>query len=111
MKTGPLPVLAKFAANFGILERNAEPALHSHLVPRYLSEPDDKRRRVPWTTRINIREADRDMVRLIASIESPDWFSVRVGNSEASETPLDGEETSAAETPAGPPGWRTVMLE
>jgi len=27
---------------------NAEPALHSHLVPRYLSEPDDKRRRVPW---------------------------------------------------------------
>ena len=27
---------------------NAEPALHSHLVPRYAWEPDDKRRRVPW---------------------------------------------------------------
>jgi diadenosine tetraphosphate (Ap4A) HIT family hydrolase len=27
---------------------NAEPALHSHLVPRYAWEPEDKRRRVPW---------------------------------------------------------------
>jgi alpha-2-macroglobulin len=27
VKTGPLPVLAKFAAGFGILERNADPAL------------------------------------------------------------------------------------
>lgn len=24
---------------------NSEPALHTHIVPRYLSEPDDKRRR------------------------------------------------------------------
>jgi diadenosine tetraphosphate (Ap4A) HIT family hydrolase len=24
---------------------NAEPALHTHIVPRYLAEPDDKRRR------------------------------------------------------------------
>lgn len=30
---------------------------------------DRERRRVPWTTRINIREADRDMIRLIAGIE------------------------------------------
>jgi diadenosine tetraphosphate (Ap4A) HIT family hydrolase len=27
---------------------NAEPALHTHIVPRYRTEPDDKRRRVPW---------------------------------------------------------------
>ena len=27
---------------------NAEPVLHSHLVPRFAWEPKDKRRRVPW---------------------------------------------------------------
>jgi len=27
---------------------NAEPALHTHLVPRYLWEPEDKRRRPAW---------------------------------------------------------------
>lgn len=27
---------------------NVEPALHTHIVPRYRAEPDHKRRRVPW---------------------------------------------------------------
>lgn len=27
---------------------NAEPALHTHLVPRYRDEPDEKRRRPAW---------------------------------------------------------------
>jgi hypothetical protein len=27
---------------------NAEPALHTHIIPRYLREPDDKRRRPAW---------------------------------------------------------------
>lgn len=27
---------------------NAEPALHTHIVPRYLDEPDEKRRRPAW---------------------------------------------------------------
>ena len=27
---------------------NAEPALHTHIIPRYRSEPDDKRRRPAW---------------------------------------------------------------
>jgi diadenosine tetraphosphate (Ap4A) HIT family hydrolase len=27
---------------------NAEPALHTHIIPRYRSEPDEKRRRPAW---------------------------------------------------------------
>lgn len=27
---------------------NAEPALHTHIIPRYLTEPEEKRRRVAW---------------------------------------------------------------
>jgi diadenosine tetraphosphate (Ap4A) HIT family hydrolase len=27
---------------------NAEPALHTHIIPRYLREPDGKRRRPAW---------------------------------------------------------------
>lgn len=27
---------------------NAEPALHTHIIPRYRTEPDEKRRRVAW---------------------------------------------------------------
>lgn len=27
---------------------NSEPALHTHIIPRYRTEPDEKRRRVAW---------------------------------------------------------------
>lgn len=27
---------------------NSEPALHTHIIPRYRTEPDDKRGRVAW---------------------------------------------------------------
>jgi diadenosine tetraphosphate (Ap4A) HIT family hydrolase len=27
---------------------NSEPALHTHIIPRYLTEPDEKRRGVAW---------------------------------------------------------------
>ena len=27
---------------------NSEPALHTHVIPRYRTEPDEKRRRVAW---------------------------------------------------------------
>jgi len=27
---------------------NSEPALHTHIIPRYQAEPDEKRRRVAW---------------------------------------------------------------
>ncbi|OFX06126.1 MAG: hypothetical protein A3D94_08525 [Alphaproteobacteria bacterium RIFCSPHIGHO2_12_FULL_66_14] len=28
---------------------NSEPALHTHIIPRYRAEPDEKRRRVAWS--------------------------------------------------------------
>ncbi len=36
-----------YRINYGILG-NSEPALHAHIFPRYLSEPDEKRRYPAW---------------------------------------------------------------
>ena len=37
-----------YRINYGILG-NSEPALHAHIFPRYLSEPDEKRRYPAWS--------------------------------------------------------------
>jgi diadenosine tetraphosphate (Ap4A) HIT family hydrolase len=42
-----LAVTGAYRVNYETL-CNAEPALHSHLVPRYSWEAEEKRRRVPW---------------------------------------------------------------
>jgi diadenosine tetraphosphate (Ap4A) HIT family hydrolase len=33
--------------NYGIMG-NSDPALHAHIVPRYLTEPDEIRHNLPW---------------------------------------------------------------
>ena len=42
-----LTVTDSYRINYETLA-NAEPALHTHIIPRYLREPDDKRRRPAW---------------------------------------------------------------
>lgn len=42
-----LAITDSYRINYETLA-NAEPALHTHIIPRYLSEPDDKRRRPAW---------------------------------------------------------------
>ncbi|MFI4999430.1 MAG: hypothetical protein ACHQK9_06080 [Reyranellales bacterium] len=42
-----LAVTDAYRINYETLS-NSEPALHTHIIPRYRTEPDDKRRRVAW---------------------------------------------------------------
>jgi diadenosine tetraphosphate (Ap4A) HIT family hydrolase len=42
-----LAVTDSYRINYETLG-NAEPALHTHIIPRYRCEPDDKRRRPAW---------------------------------------------------------------
>src|SRR5918993_4246211 len=42
-----LAVTDSYRINYETLG-NAEPALHTHIIPRYRIEPDDKRRRPAW---------------------------------------------------------------
>ncbi len=43
-----LAVTGAYRINYETLG-NDEPALHTHIIPRYRTEPDDKRRRVAWS--------------------------------------------------------------
>ena len=43
-----LAVTGTFRINYGIL-CNFEPALHAHIVPRYMTEPEDLRKGPPWS--------------------------------------------------------------
>jgi len=42
-----LEVTGAYRINYAIMG-NREPALHAHIVPRYLTEPDDFRTGLPW---------------------------------------------------------------
>jgi diadenosine tetraphosphate (Ap4A) HIT family hydrolase len=42
-----LEVTSSYRINYAIF-CNTEPALHAHVIPRYLSEPDDLRKRPPF---------------------------------------------------------------
>jgi diadenosine tetraphosphate (Ap4A) HIT family hydrolase len=44
-----LKVTGATRINYAILG-NQEPALHAHIIPRYLEEPDDMRARHPWAS-------------------------------------------------------------
>jgi diadenosine tetraphosphate (Ap4A) HIT family hydrolase len=43
-----LEVTGAYRMNYAIMG-NSEPVLHAHIVPRYLSEPDDLRKGLPWS--------------------------------------------------------------
>jgi diadenosine tetraphosphate (Ap4A) HIT family hydrolase len=43
-----LEVTGAYRINYAIMG-NSDPALHAHIVPRYLNEPDEQRRGVPWS--------------------------------------------------------------
>lgn len=43
-----LEVTGAYRINYAVLA-NTDPYLHSHIIPRYLSEPDELRRNVPWS--------------------------------------------------------------
>jgi diadenosine tetraphosphate (Ap4A) HIT family hydrolase len=43
-----LEVTGAYRINYAIMG-NSDPALHAHIVPRYLSEPDHLRRGLPWS--------------------------------------------------------------
>ncbi|MDP2333466.1 MAG: hypothetical protein Q8M19_22535 [Reyranella sp.] len=44
---GLLAVTDAYRINYETLG-NSEPALHTHIIPRYRTEPDEKRRRLSW---------------------------------------------------------------
>lgn len=48
-----LKVSGALRINYAIFG-NAEPALHAHVVPRYLDEPEDKRTAHPWAYDWNV---------------------------------------------------------
>ncbi len=41
-------VTGAFRINYAILG-NSEPVLHAHIIPRYLDEPEEYRKNVPWS--------------------------------------------------------------
>jgi diadenosine tetraphosphate (Ap4A) HIT family hydrolase len=43
-----LEVTDSFRINYGIMG-NSDPALHAHIVPRYMSEPEKIRKHLPWS--------------------------------------------------------------
>ncbi len=67
-----LEVTAAYRINYAVMG-NSDPALHAHIVPRYLSEPEEVRRGLPWSYPQNIMDIrlfdldrDRDLMGRIA---------------------------------------------
>lgn len=67
-----LEVTGAYLINYAIMG-NSEPALHAHIIPRYLSEPAEMRKSHPWSYPDGVREAvkfdlvrDRDLMQQIA---------------------------------------------
>ncbi len=52
-----LEVTGAFRINYAILG-NTDPALHAHIVPRYLSEPEQFRKGPPWSYPKEVLNAD-----------------------------------------------------
>ena len=51
-----LDVTGAFRINYAIMG-NSDPALHAHIVPRFLSEPEQIRRGLPWSYPANFQAA------------------------------------------------------
>ena len=67
-----LEVTGAFRINYGILG-NSDPALHAHITPRYMSEPEANRRHLPWSYSKEIMgsdlfdyQRDKDMIARLA---------------------------------------------
>ncbi|MDI6770548.1 MAG: hypothetical protein QMD04_12860 [Anaerolineales bacterium] len=67
-----MDVTYAFRINYAILG-NSDPALHAHIVPRYLSEPDEIRRGLPWSypkktlgARLFDYERDKELIARLA---------------------------------------------
>lgn len=67
-----LDVTDAFRINYAILG-NSDLALHAHIVPRYLSEPDEIRRGLPWSypketlgSRLFDYERDKELITRLA---------------------------------------------
>ncbi len=68
-----LEVTGAYRINYAIM-CNSEPALHAHIVPRYLDEPEAQRKNLPWSYSQEIMDAtpfdmqrDQDLIRHIAA--------------------------------------------
>lgn len=68
-----LEVTGAYRINYGILG-NSDPFLHAHIVPRYLTEPEDLRNGLPWSYPKNLMSAatfdparDKELMGLIAT--------------------------------------------
>ncbi len=68
-----LEVTGAYRINYAILG-NSDPALHAHIVPRYLSEPEVLRRGLPWSypaQEMNVRPfdpaRDRELMQQLAA--------------------------------------------
>lgn len=68
-----LEVTGAWRINYAILG-NSDPALHAHIVPRYLSEPEAMRKGLPWSygpevmnDRLFDGERDRELIRRLAA--------------------------------------------
>jgi diadenosine tetraphosphate (Ap4A) HIT family hydrolase len=53
-----IEVTGAYRVNYAVFG-NTDPVLHAHIVPRFLSEPDDLRHGVPWTLFQNALPTDR----------------------------------------------------
>jgi diadenosine tetraphosphate (Ap4A) HIT family hydrolase len=67
-----LEVTGAFRINYAILG-NSDPYLHAHIVPRYMSEPDEIRRGLPWSypnavlgTALFDAERDKELIARLA---------------------------------------------
>jgi diadenosine tetraphosphate (Ap4A) HIT family hydrolase len=68
-----LEVTGAYRINYAIFG-NSDPALHAHIVPRFMSEPEQQRMGPPWSYPKEIMDAqklnperDRDLMRQIAA--------------------------------------------
>jgi len=68
-----LDVTEAFRINYAILG-NSDPFLHAHIVPRYSTEPDAIRRRLPWSypqevldSNPFVYERDKDLMAALAA--------------------------------------------
>jgi diadenosine tetraphosphate (Ap4A) HIT family hydrolase len=72
-----LEVTGSFRINYAILG-NTDPALHAHIVPRFLTEPDEMRKGPPWSYPREVVDAnlfdyarDKELIaRLAAAIQN-----------------------------------------
>jgi diadenosine tetraphosphate (Ap4A) HIT family hydrolase len=67
-----LEVTGAYRINYGILG-NSDPYLHAHIIPRFLSEPDEYRKGLPWSYPLELvnthpfdHERDKELMEQIA---------------------------------------------